>query len=223
MTTSSVSTSRLPGSFDTLHTLQMFASDNLQGIPCVPHAPLAYRPERLIAYRTRVRDRQGTHGAALHFFLDDYRFETVWSRPHKARVALRSYRTLLSPDFSLYADWPWAVQLWNVYRSRWCAALWSSWGFQVIPTISWSTPPSYAFCFNGIAHHSLIAISTVGVRAADWPLFERGYRELLARVQPSQVLCYGSPGSLGDLIDLADTFCYDTHWSVRRRSTHVMS
>lgn len=203
----------LPGSFDALHTQQLFVSDNSFGIPCVPHAPLSYTPDRFIAYRTRVRDQQGTHGAALHFFLDDYRFETVWSRPLKARQSLKAYRTLLSPDFSLYADWPLAVQQWNVYRSRWCAQLWNCWGFQVIPTISWSTTASFAFCFAGIARHSLVAISTVGVRAADRVLFETGYREMLVRIQPSRVLCYGRKAHLETLTELADTRFYQASWS----------
>src|SRR5579864_1838628 len=85
----------IPGSFDVLHALQLFPADgNAFGIPRLAHAPLAYTPSQLIPYRTRVRTRLGTNSAALHFFLDDYRFETVWSRPYKALEALRSYRTL---------------------------------------------------------------------------------------------------------------------------------
>ncbi|MHB8750630.1 MAG: DUF4417 domain-containing protein [Aggregatilineales bacterium] len=208
----------LPGSFDALHALERFPDDgNPFGIPRLVHAPLSYTPARLIAYRTRVRTTLGTAGAALHFFLDDYRFETVWSRPHKAREALRAYRTLVCPDFSLYADWPLALQVWNVYRSRWCGALWASWGFEVIPVVSWSTAESYSFCFCGIPVHSLIALSTVGVRAADWILFERGYREMTSRLQPSRVLCYGSPASLGAALEaLSDTCFYPTHWDARR-------
>lgn len=207
-----------PGSFDTLHALERFPDDgNPFGIPRLTHAPLAYTPAQLIPYRTRVRTALGTSGAAVHFFLDDYRFETVWSRPNKACEALRAYQTLLCPDFSLYADWPLALQLWNVYRSRWCGALWSSWGFQVIPVVSWSTAESYSFCFCGIPLHSLVAVSTVGVRAADWTLFERGYQELISRVQPSRILCYGSPASLGAKLEaLADTRFYETRWDTVR-------
>ena len=211
-----------PGSFDTLHALERFPSDgNAFGIPRLNHAPLAYTPARLIAYRTRVRTALGTSSAAVHFFLDDYRFETVWSRPHKAYEALRAYRTLLCPDFSLYADWPLALQVWNVYRSRWCGALWTSWGFEVIPVVSWSTAESYAFCFCGLPTRSLISLSTVVVRAADRRRFECGYRECMARLQPSRVLCYGSPASLGGRLEaLADTCFYPTHWdTVRERKT----
>ena len=127
-----------PGSFDALHTEQLFPAvdDNPYGIPSLPHTPLSYTPSWLAPYRTRIRAKNGTNGGGVHFFLDDYRFETVWTRPAKALQYLRDFETLLTPDFSLYPNWPLATQIWNVYRSRWCGAYWASLGFRVIPTIS---------------------------------------------------------------------------------------
>jgi hypothetical protein len=99
----------------------------------------------------------------VHFFLDDYRFETVWSRPLRALEHLSKHRILLTPDFSLYADWPLVMQQWNVYRNRWCGRYWQALGFQVIPTLSWSTSESFDFCFDGIPQNSLVTVSAVGV------------------------------------------------------------
>jgi len=200
--------SLLPGSFDVLHTLHLFPSNNALGIPTLPYAPLAYIPRQLVGYRTKLRDKQSLYKTALHFFLDDYRFESVWACPEKARTRLESFPVLLTPDFSLYADWPLAAQQWNTYRSRWCGALWTSWGMRVIPTVSWSTPASYAFCFAGIARQSVVAVSTVGVRVADRVLFEQGYYEMLRQLQPRRVLCYGRLNDLGALADLTPTTCF---------------
>ncbi len=211
MTRSSHNWNQTPGSFDALHASLLFPTDgNPYGIPKLPHAPLAYLPERLVPYRTR----HVIPAAAVHFFLDDYRFETVWSRPRKALEALQAYRTLLTPDFSLYADYPLSLQIWNTYRSRWCGAYWHSLGFQVIPTVSWSTAASYEFCFCGVARHSLVAISTVGLNSETLLPFEQGYREMLRWIQPSRVLCYGT---LPDALDgLADVQTYDTRWDTAR-------
>ena len=204
MTRSSHNWKTIPGSFDALHTSHIFPADsNPWDIPLLDHAPIAYTPVWLVPYRTRVRRKDGTTGSAVHFFLDDYRFESVWSRPAKASQALRRYATVLTPDFSLYADYPLALQLWNTYRSRWCGAYWQHRGFQVIPTISWSTPESYAFCFAGVPQHSLVAISTVGVRRQDQAIFTRGYQELVACLCPSRILCYGSlPPDLEQLVEV---------------------
>ncbi len=157
MTRSSHNWKTIPGSFDALHTSQIFPADsNLWDIPSLDHAPIAYTPVCLVPYHTRVRTVKNKLGNAVHFFLDDYRFESVWSRPGKALQALQRYATVLTPDFSLYVDYPLALQLWNTYRSRWCGAYWQHRGFQVIPTISWGTPDSYAFCFAGVPQRSLV-------------------------------------------------------------------
>jgi hypothetical protein len=71
---------------------------------------------------THLRTKDGTAGGAVHFFLNNYRFESVWSRPAKMLQALRRYTTVLTPDLSLYADYPLALQPWNTYRSRWYGA-----------------------------------------------------------------------------------------------------
>lgn len=204
MTRSSHNWKTRPGSFDVLHAAHIFPTDgNPWGIPFLRHAPIAYSPAWLVPYRTRMRRADGTTGGAIHFFLDDYRFESVWSRPEKALQALRPYETVLTPDFSLYIDFPLTLQLWNTYRSRWCGAYWQQQGFQVIPTVSWSTPASYEFCFTGLPRYSLIAISTVGVRRPDISLFAQGYRELISRTQPSRILCYGSlPADLEGLAEV---------------------
>lgn len=200
-----------PGSFDALHTDHLFpAGDNPYGIPSIPHAPLSYAPNWLAPYRTRIRAKNGTSAGAVHFFLDDYRFETTWSRPAKALQYLRDFETLLTPDFSLYPNWPLATQIWNVYRSRWCGAYWASIGFRVIPTISWSGRESYGFSFAGVARRSIVAVSTVGVHRSDLSHFEHGYCEMIQRIEPSRVLCYGKLPS--DLESLADIRQYPTRW-----------
>jgi hypothetical protein len=209
-TRSSTHWQTLPGSFDMLHSGQVFPSENPYGIPSLPHAPLRFIPTWLAPYRTRIRSVNGKAGGAVHFFLDDYRFETVWSRPHKALEYLRKFQTLLTPDFSVYADMPHTLQLWNVYRNRWCGAWWAAQGFRVIPTVSWAGRESYPFGFAGIARHSIVALSTVGVRAHDQRQFARGFHEMLARIQPVCVLCYGKLPD--DLARLVEARCYPTRW-----------
>ncbi|MCC7206903.1 MAG: DUF4417 domain-containing protein [Anaerolineae bacterium] len=208
-----------PGSFDALHTGQLFPTDgNAYHIPSLPHAPLTFTPTWLAPYRTRIRSADGVADGAVHFFLDDYRFESVWSHPHKALRYLTDFKTLLTPDFSLYPEWPLAVQVWNVYRSRWCGAFWASRGFQVIPTASWAGRDSYDFCFAGIARHSLVAISRVGIRAADESRFAHGFREMVERIRPSRVLCYSSLRA--EWCKDVDVSCYPTRWDGIKGARH---
>jgi hypothetical protein len=210
-----------PGGFDTVHATEQFPTDgNPYDIPTVRRAPFSHAPDWLVPYRTRVKD---PHNGGIHFFLDDYRFESVWGHPTKALRALLSCNmVVLTPDFSLFPDWPIAIQIWNTYRNRWTGAKWQSEGLRVIPTLSWSTPQSYAFAFAGVETRSLVAISTLGLRRNNWNLFEPGYRAMIQQLQPSQILCYGRLKP--ELERLANVQFYQTRWdTTRRRALSVRS
>ena len=104
----------------------------------------------LLSYSdTKPNDILNRH-RAVHFFIDDYRFESVYKNPEKNLNKLSQYRFLISPDFSVYADMPRWRQIESVAKSRWCGAYWQSKGLTVIPCISWSDTQSFDFCFDGI-------------------------------------------------------------------------
>jgi hypothetical protein len=208
----------LPGRWDSLNASHLFPTTNVLGIPQLAHTPVSATPAWLVPYRTRIRSTRELEGA-VHFFLEDYRFETVWYRPRKALAALQGYQTVLTPDFSLYRDWPLVLQQWNTYRNRWCGAFWQSHGFTVIPTVSWSTRASYEFCFLGIPPRSVVALSTVGIAWTDpveHRLFLDGFREMVNRLQPSRVLCYGPASRTMEA--LVEIVTYPTRWEGIRRA-----
>lgn len=202
----------LPGSYDAVHAGQLFPARNPYGLPDLTPVPLSATPDWLVPYGQRVRSDVGLTDGAVHFFLDDYRFESVWSRPRKALQHLSKYATLLTPDFSVYLDYPSALQLWNIYRNRWCGALWQSLGFVVIPTVAWALPESYDFCFAGLPERSLLAVSTVGThkQMSDRQRFLHGFEALLERLAPTRVLCYGQPHP--EMSETVDLRCYPARW-----------
>jgi len=180
-----------PGRFDTIGVRERFTSSGLWGIPTLRayhgEAPPSIAP---FGVRASAKDKQ----SGLHFFLDDYRFERVWDRPTQFLSSVLRYGWALTPDFSLYTDYPLAAQLWNTYRNRWLGALWQRHGVRVIPTISWATALSYSFAFTGVDPGGVVAVSGVGVRSNDataMQLFDAGYKEMLRVLHPSLVLCYG--------------------------------
>jgi hypothetical protein len=103
---------------DPIHSKPLYPSDHPLGIPSLAHTSLAALPEWLVPYRHRVRPNQSVTGAAVHFFLFDQYFESVWNHPVKALRYLERFQAVLTPDFSLKAIMPLAVQVWNTYRSR---------------------------------------------------------------------------------------------------------
>lgn len=81
----------------------------------------------------------------VHFFLYDYRFERVWKNPDNDIEKLSRYRTVLSPNFSMYLEMAPVMQLYNVFCNRWCGAYRASKGIRVIPTVSWSDESTFVF------------------------------------------------------------------------------
>ncbi len=143
-----------------------------------------------------------------HFYYDDYKFMSAWREPDKYIERLKQFKAVISPDFSLYTDFPRSLQLLSCYRRQWCGAYWQSLGIDVIPDVVWGDEDSFDYCFLGIPKGSVVAVSSVGVRNDEtWnnkesDLFKRGYDEMMKRLEPTVVLYYGSmiEGLEGDII-----------------------
>ena len=205
---------RLPGNWDILHLGEMFPSDNAYGIPTLARAEVI--PARLVEWGSRPRLLAASEepGAAVHFFVDDYRFESVWNQPGRSLEVLARVGCVLSPDFSLWRDMPIVMQQWNVYRSRWMGCYWQARGLEVIPTVSWSH--AYDFCYAGIPPGSVVAIASVGVKKdlEARRLFAAGYARMLDVLRPQAVLCYGTLDGLD--VDTRRVHIYPTRWDERR-------
>ena len=107
---------------------------------------------------------------------------------------LSEFRYVMAPDFSMYTDFPKAIQIYNHYRKHWVGAYLQEAGVAVIPTISWSTPDSLEWCFDGEPVGGTVAVSSVGCmkNAESRRLFIRGYNEMLERLRPKKIICYGN-------------------------------
>lgn len=129
----------------------------------------------------------------IHFFLADYLFERTWSKLTQTADFLKDYKTVLSPDFSLYTDMPIAMQIFNHYKKMYVSKYWQDRGMRVIPVACWSDERSFDFCFEGMPKNSLVAVSSVGVmnNKNAQLLFSQGYSKMLEVLEPKQILWYG--------------------------------
>lgn len=129
----------------------------------------------------------------VHYFVDDYQFARYWNRTDDYIKKLSQFAAVCSPDFSLYTDMPVAMQIYNHYRKHWLAAYWQLHGLTVYPTIAWSTPDSYEWCFDGEPVGGIVAVSSVGTQQnkESRQLFLLGYKEMMKRLNPSWVIFYG--------------------------------
>lgn len=180
--------------FDPLFMRNTFSGGDRWEIPFIKKQPLISDKIALIAYSdTRLHDLKENCQKGVHFFLDDYRFNVVYNQSRRVIQRLSQYTFLLTPDYSTYADMqPWR-QLESVAHSRWCGAYWQSLGFVVYPTITWSTPCSYYYCFDGIERNAIVAIGMNGATQNNRKPFVRGYDAMLEHISPEAIICLGTP------------------------------
>jgi hypothetical protein len=176
---------RLAAMRPTTNTHEYFSGANDLEIPDL--AACQFVPERLAPWHSR----KDYPGAAVHYFLDDYRFESIWRNPPATLDRLRAAEAVLSPDFSLWSEDPWPVTLWQIYRARWMGAYWQSRGLRVIPTAEYAMP-AQAWHFTGLPKGSVIAFQGYGNRTPDAAdLYEDGVRMMIDLLEPTVLLCYG--------------------------------
>lgn len=154
-------------------------------------------PDRLVTFQ--VSNSNDNQDAFCHFFIDDYRFERVWTRPERYVPILKRYAGAIAPDFSTYMDMPYPMQQWNVYRSRALTQYWQDQGIEVIPTINWSDERSLEFSLAGIPRGGTYAVCATGCLSAR-DMREEFVRMLslcVERVRPDTLLMYGREAELG--------------------------
>lgn len=156
--------------------------------------------------------KKDVSNVGVQFFLDDYQFERLWNNTDRYLPVLSQFAYVLSPDFSMFTDFPVALQIYNHYRKHWIAAYLQQVDINVIPTIAWSDERSYDFCFDGEPIGGTVAVCSTGClnskRKTD--LFLNGYNEMLERLKPTGIIFFGKipEGCEGNIIPVktfADT------------------
>ena len=129
----------------------------------------------------------------VQFFIDDYLFERAWHDPPRYALFLRQFRAVLTPDFSMFTDYPKAIQVYNHWRKHQLGAYWQRVGMTVVPTIGWIDRDSYSWCFDGEPVGGTVAVSSVGTQKNKDAkrMFLDGYNEMLARLNPSKIIFFG--------------------------------
>ena len=159
----------------------------------------------------------------VHFFIDDYQFERIWSRPYDYINLLKQVNGVITPDFSMYRDMPKAIQIYNCYRNRAIARYLQDQGISIVPTVSWSDESSFEFCFDGIPKNSAVAISSnrciLDKQAKKY--FLSGFNKMLNVINPEQIIFIGSvPNELKDNKAIVQFINYGSYINERSKIKH---
>jgi len=177
---------------DPLFLRNEFETEGKWGFPIIKKQQLDVTDIELISCSDVSKKDDKNLQKGVHFFVDDFRFETIYNHPEKALESYGKYRFLLTPDYSLYAEMnPWR-QIESVGKARWVGAKWQAKGKIVVPTVSWGLARSFEFCFDAIQKNSIVAVGMIGCKRnkAD---FLRGYYQMLTKIEPEAIICLGDP------------------------------
>lgn len=151
-------------------------------------------PQFLIPFY-RLGNAQTVSGVCPCFYTVDSNFEKAWRRPREFVKTLMPYDFVLSPDYSVYLDFPRHIQTGNIFRNKALAAKWQKHGIPVIPSVSWTNVKHIEEDLEGWPIHSVIAINSTGLgrdkRAKhNWL---KGYEATMDILKPTAILRYGAP------------------------------
>lgn len=158
-----------------------------------------------IALFSDVGEYSKTNNTCVAFYQYDHIFDGIHGlynsivykdkkRLEKFKKRFKNVKYIISPDYSLYGDFPNALQITNVYKSRICSAwLIANTNAKIIPNIRWSFEFSYKYCFDGIINGSNIAISILGqVRnKKNKKMFLEGFKKAIDHINPKSIIVYG--------------------------------
>ena len=206
------------GELRKLNQDNLYYTDNEYGFPIVKSSE-GMNIQELIPFhmckKKLVRDKDKT----VHFFLDDYKFEVLWSNPTKCLEILKYYGQCISPTYSIWEMQPYALNLYNMYRSRWVTRYLQENDVKVLVDVRWADKSSYDYCFSGIERHSPVIVNTVGTKLkANRQMFIDGFEEMIVRLEPSELYVYGEymPVNIEDYIDKVTYF--PSYWSEKRKN-----
>jgi hypothetical protein len=140
-------------------------------------------------------------GGIICFYDDDYKFELVWNDPVQGvqKLRLNRWGSVVMPDFSIDFNEPLVSQMWQMYKSFWCARLWQEAGINVIPNLTFTREETYEFCFTSIPKNPPVCSTQVRTmfgkqgEEADYDrgLYVKGLTEAIKRIQPQNLILYG--------------------------------
>lgn len=151
-------------------------------------------PERLISFSDALHSKPEKN-AFVHFYIDDYRQESIWTNPDRYVPRFQQFGGIISPDFSPYLDMNLYQQRFNIYRQRALGKFYAFFDIPVIPNLRIGSLDTVEDALRGIVPGSTVAISTVGA-AGDEECSANHLHLLQAaveRLQLTDVLLYGRP------------------------------
>lgn len=167
------------------------------------------RPTDTVDFRSGLsRTLKGHRKLNCNFYVDDFKFLSVWQSPDRYIAHLKCFESLCGLDFSIDTQMPLVMQYWNKYRSMavdWYLILNR---ITVIPNVNIVSYKGREWLLDGLPQHSTVCCSTngriwsKGVREE----FCEGFYQMYDKLEPTRVVIVGKLSD--ELESQADIFIF---------------
>lgn len=150
-------------------------------------------PDVFLPYNAKVSTGSTLKGVYCN--INDYAFNTTWTRPVQALRKVKQYMLAVGPDNTLWVDGSICENVEQRRRSLTIQSFWQNNGVATIQTASWGNAQSIlSFAFDGLAENSWTAIGhqRIGSRS-EQRLFRYGVHSLVEKKTPIGLLIFGAP------------------------------
>lgn len=149
-------------------------------------------PEELLPFN-HAKTARRRRGRWLHFFVDDYQFERIWTKGNRYLELMKQFDGVISPDFSLLETASLSEQIYNCYRNRVTAKWLQENGIPMIPCVEWSDKASLEWCLDGLPKQSTLAVQTNGCfkNSRATMQFIKGMEHIVNELEPTGLVFYG--------------------------------
>lgn len=166
------------------------------GIPALVNCNNVEIPSRLVPFNKAKTDSLKT--GYIHFFIHDCQYGGILTNTKRYLPLLKQFDGVITPDPTIVIGKSRCLHTVSTYMNRAVGFYLQTQGIPVIPNIRWGDPSTYDFCFLGVPKNAIVCISTHGAIARNKSngnllrtYFKAGLKEMLSRLQPSDVIVYG--------------------------------
>lgn len=204
-----------------------YTLDNNYGFPTVERFTGDIDVKHWVAFNLTRRYKMNLYRkeVGIHFFIDDYQFECLWEQPNKYIENFKKVGCLIMPDYSLFIDFPNAINIYNKYRNHWLARFYQDRGIKVLPSLLWSDEESLNWAFDGYEEGGIYCLPRIGVtQVEEWDKnFKCGIFEAVRKLKPQKLVVFQkNPNELGfdvgcevEIIDTGFNHTLDTEKEIR--------
>jgi hypothetical protein len=161
-------------------------------IPMMMDLNNIFVPRGLVAYEKIDSDLD--YRKHVHFYIYDSKFKYLIANIKSDMKKFRLRDGVITPDYSLISNRSISILHMQTFFSRAVGCYLQKNGISVIPNVRWCDERTYDFCFLGIPEGTIVSISTLGCikTKLEKEYFVKGLSEMLIRLQPTDVVVYGS-------------------------------